>query len=381
MNPEQGRFPIGAEAIPLEQKAPDAIERFVLKREHTDIPGELLNERAIVSPQDAQKNFEVYQLPQLGDGRIRYNKEGKIFIKRFGPQVMQASLPDHIQSEQLGFDSVRITNSLWPEISDMETAIRYCRHIADSYDRENGQEAISLINIQRTIRKTAVDLQQPKGVRPNSEEIEQRIAEVLVKNGYDNPLSFDKQRVRNRIFEAVRRDNRGRENPSRTRLMLAYLYPQITKMILGNREKFNKYRYLESVLVRERENEIYPFREIKNAIDEMQGMQDSNREKYRLVNRIRNEVKEHLSPKKIRVSPYVQLAAEVRFLLNAHNTPEEFIILLRYVGEEKAMELVSEKTFYEMDWNERFKRLKVISEKIDTVLQDTENAMPKSHSV
>lgn len=380
MNTEQGALPMENEVEPLEHRAPDAIERFVLKREHTDIPGELLNERVIVSPQDVQKNFEAYQMPQLGDGRIRYNKEGKIFIKRFGPQAIQASLPGHIQSEQLGFDSVRITNSLWPEISDMETAIRYCRHIADSYDRENGQEAVSLINIQRTIRKTAVDLQEPNGVRPNSEEVEQRIAEILVENGYDSPLSFDKQRIRGRIFEAVRRDNRERENPSRTRLMLAHLYPQITKMILGNREKFNKYRYLESVLVREREKEIYAFQEIKYAIDELQAIQDSNREKYRFVNRIRNEVKERLSPKKIRVAPYVQLAAEIRFLLNNHGTAQEFKTLVGYVGEEKAMELVSEKTFYEIDWNERFERLKVISEKIGTVLQDTENAMPKSHA-
>lgn len=380
MKPEQGALSIGDDVASVDLKVTDAIERFVLKREHTDIPGELLNEHVIVSPQDAQKNFEVNQLPQLGDDRIRYDNKGKIYIKRFGPQNIQVSMPDNIPSDELGYDSVKIANSLWPEISDIETAIRYSRHIADNYDRKNGQEVVSLINIQRAIRKTAVNLQRSGSDRPSQDEIEQRIAEVLVKNGYDSPLSFDKQRIRDRIFEAVRRDNRGRENPSRTRLMLAHLYPQITKMILGNREKFNKYRYLESVLVREREKEIYPFQEIKYAIDELQVMQDSNREKYRLVNRIRNEVKERLSPKKIRVAPYVQLAAEVRFSLNAHNTPEEFGTLLRYVGEEKAMELVSEKTFYEMDWNERFKRLKVISEKIGTVLQDTEDAMPKSHA-
>lgn len=380
MNQEQGRFLAENEVSASSQKTPDAIERFVLMREHADIPEQLLNEHVVVSPQDAQKNFEAYQLPQLGDGRIRYSSEGKIFIKRFGPQTIQVSLPGHVQSDELGFDSVRITNSLWPEISDIETAIRYCRHIADSYDRENGQEAVSLINIQRAVRKTAVDLQKSRNERPTSDDIEQRVAEVLVENGYDAPVSLDKRRVRDALFEAVRRDSRGRENPSRTRLMLAYLYPQITKMILGNREKFNKYRYLESILVREREKEITPFRDLKSAVDELQEMQGSNREKYRFVNTIRNEVKERLSPRKIRVAPYVQLAAEIRFLLNSHGNPEELRALMRYLGEEKAMELAGEKTFYDMNWEERFERLKLISGKIDTVLRDSEDAMPQDQA-
>ena len=151
-------------------------------------------------------------------------------------------------------------------------------------------------------------------------------------------------------------------------------------MILGNREKFNKYRYLESVLVREREKEINPFKDLKDAIDKLQEMQESNKEKYRFVNTIRNEVKGRLSPKKIRVAPYVQLAAEIRFLLNSHGTPEEFRTLAGYLGEEKAVELISEETFYEMGWKERFERLKAISEKIGTVLKDTEDAMPQSQA-
>ena len=235
MKPEQGTLHIESEAVVSEQKAPDAIERFVLKREHSDIPEQLLNEHVVVSPQDARENFEAHQLPHFGDSRVRYNPEGKIFIKRFGPQAIQVTLPGNIPSESLGFDSVRITTSLWPEIPDVETAIRYCRHIADSYDKENGQEAVSLFTIQRAIRKTAVDLQKPKGERPGAEEIEQRIAEVLVENGYDNPISLDKAKIRDRLFEAVRKDRRGYENPSRTRLMLAYIYPQVTRMILGNR--------------------------------------------------------------------------------------------------------------------------------------------------
>ena len=137
---------------------------------------------------------------------------------------------------------------------------------------------------------------------------------------------------------------------------------------------------MESVLVREREKEINPFQDLKHSIDELQEMQSSNREKYRFVNTIRSEVKERLSPKKIRVAPYVQLAAEIRFLLNAHGTPEEFQTLVRYLGEEKAIELVSEKTFYEMEWDQRFERLKAISEKIGIVLKDTEDAMPQSQA-
>jgi len=382
MKPEQGVLPIGNEIEPLEHRAPDAIERFILKREHSDISGELLNERVIVSPKDARENFEAYQLPQLGDGRIRYNKEGKIFIKRFGPQTIQVSLPNHFPSEQLGYDSIKNTTSLWPEILDMETAIRYCRHIADSYDRENGQEAVSLINIQRAIRKTAVDLQKPNGERPGSEELEQRIAEILVENGYDNPMSFDKRKIRNGLFEAVRKDKRGYENPSRTRWMLAHLYPKVTKMILGNREKFNKYRYLESVLVRERVKEVSPFIEFKEAIEELLEMQDSNKEKYNSANNIRRAVNVRLSPDKIRVAPYVQLAAEIRFLLNGHGTALELEHLVGYVGEERAMQIAGEKTFYEMDddWKDRFERFKNLSEKVGTVLQDTEDAMPKSQA-
>lgn len=109
-------------------------------------------------------------------------------------------------------------------------------------------------------------------------------------------------------------------------------------------------------------------------------MKGSNREKYRFVNTIRNEVKERLSPRKIRVAPYVQLAAEIRFLLNSHGNPEELITLVRYLGEEKAMELAGEKTFYDMDWQERFGRLKLISGKIDTVLRDSEDAMPQDQA-
>jgi len=355
----------------------DAIERAVVMQTHGNIPEKIEREKVIVVPHDGIADFEAHNLSQLGDPRIRVNAFGELFIKKFMNTNIQVELPNFPPSTDIGIDKLEIVKSLWPRHPDIESAIRSTRHIADSYDRKNGNETLSLLNIHRAIQRFGRELQKPREERMPWDKLKEQAVRVTVKEGFDSAYDKDKVDIGKLLIQAVWEDKIGRENPSRTRLMLAHLHPRITKMLLANTNKYNKYRFLESVLYQEREKERFPFVAFVQMVKQLEDMDHNNREFKNLEKRIRRQAHSMLAPGRVRVAPYVQIAAEARYKMFGHNTPEEKANLVRYVGSEYAEELVKLPTFYDLTPEDRIQRLFEIADTFDKYLKYTDKQLPE----
>src|SRR3989344_7616908 len=202
---------------------PFAIEGAVVLRTHRDIPGQIARERVIVIPENSIADFEARQLPNLGDFRIRYNPKGELFIRSFRETGIQFELPESATTDQLGFDRVEVIKARWPRLPDVETAIRYADHIAQNYDKKEGIETRSILGVHRVLRDVSEELQNPPEIRVPLSELEERVIQILVREGYDRAQSRDKLYIAREMLKAVQKDIQERENPSRTRLMLANL--------------------------------------------------------------------------------------------------------------------------------------------------------------
>lgn len=357
--------------------APNGIERAIVMQTHRAVPEKLARERAIVIPHDPIADFEAHQLPSLGDYRMRYNQSGEIFIDRFNRTGIQIELPDFLSSVDIGFDSVEIVKRLWPCIQDVETAIRYTRHIADEYDRKSGQQTMSLLTIHRVIRNVSLELQKPPEERPTWEELEARVLLAIDSERLDTARDTKKIELGKTMASAINKDKKGRENSGRTRMKLAHMYPKITSMLLRNEHKHNKYRYLESVLYQERERDRTPFIELSNSIKLLSSMNPRDSEATHLKKRIRQSAYRQLAPSKIRIAPYVQFGAISRYLLYGKNTPEDERKLAVYIGPEFARETTEVTSYYDLKTDkEQLDRLIAISGYIDDSLEEADQKLP-----
>ncbi len=356
---------------------PNGIERAIVIQTHRAVPERLARERAIVIPHDPIADFEAHQLKSLGDYRMRYNSDGQIFIDRFNKTGIQIELPEFPSSVDIGFDSVEVVKRLWPCIPDVETAIRYTRHIADEYDRKEGQQTLSLLAIHRVIRDVSLALQKPVEERPTWEELESKVFLAIDSLRLDTARDNDKVELGKTMASAVSKDKKGRENPGRTRMKLAHMYPKITSMLLRNEHKHNKYRYLESVLYQERERDRIPFVELSREIKMLSTMNPRDREAINLKKRIRENAYKNLAPSKIRVAPYVQLGAVSRFLMFGKNTPEDEKKLAGYIGPDLAKETAEAGSYYDLHTHEeQLKRLIAIADYINGSLEEADQNLP-----
>lgn len=357
---------------------PDTIERAVVMQVHRDVPQKLARERVVVIPRDAIAYAEALKLPQLGDHRMRHNEVGQIFIDRYNRTGLQIELPELGPSIDLGFDSLEIVERLWPGMSDAETAIRYSKHIADAYDRKFGQESLSLLAIHKVIRFVSKELQKPGNERLSWDEIQSKVFLAIDSEGLNDARDPGKINLRDNIINAVSRDRRARENSARTRLMLANLYPSTTAMILQNEKKYNKYRYLESVLYRERARDRAPLEEFIVNVRELEGMIPRNAETNNFKKRIRQLAHTSMKPDKVRMAPYVQIAAVSRALLFSRNTPEETERLAGYIGQDLAEETSKVASYYEFkEYKDQLQRLRAVADYIEGSLEEADGNLPQ----
>lgn len=351
----------------IERRNPNAIERAVILRTHRNIPGRIARERIIPFPENSIADFEARQLPNLGDFRIRYNLQGKLFIRSFRETGIQSKLPESATTDHLGFDRVEVVKARWSELPDVETAIRFADHIAENYDKNDGIETRSILGVHRILRDVSEELQKPPKTRVSLSELEKRVIQILVGEGYDRAQGQNKLYIAREMVEAIQKDKLGRENPSRTRLMLAHLQPKFTRMLLGNEQKLNKYRYIGGYLYRSRARERFELSELSSAIKNISDMGKRNVESHHLMT-IRNNASRRIDPGNIHLAPYVQIAAETRYLMYAKNTYRDVKKLTIYVGDDRAKELGGLSSFYDLTYDEQKQRLLEIAKSIDTSL-------------
>ena len=380
---EQGVLPTDVEVTPLEHKVtpgenkpPDAIERHIVRTNHRNIRKEIADERFMGYPRNYISATEFNAMTQLGDPRIRHNEAGEISIRKYTGKKHKTSLPRRFPSKELGFRSIVVGEYDVPCYHDIEAAIRSTRKIEAKYD-DKGEETLSLLGFHRTMRRIAKQMQLPPEVRPSMKETREYMLSELARYGYDNVRSSDNEEIVEMMLDAVKNDSLDRENPSRTRWILAQIYSRKTKMILGNKHKRNKYSYLGELLLGEREQQRAPFIRLSEEIKKMEQMDEGNKEAENLVRNTRLRAYSEISPTRIRVSPYVQLGAEIRYLLFGHNTQGDINILSRYLGPERARELAALHTYYELSPSERKERLSDVAKRIDQAMEKADRELDK----
>lgn len=361
---------------PETARVPNAIERSVVLRTHTDIPEQMERERAIIFAGDGASDKEARGLPTLGDNRVRYRRpKGELFIKRYRDTGVRMDLTEG-ESAQLEFDTAKFVEGKWARVPDAETAIRYCDHIADGYDKSHGTQTLSVLAINRLIHDLSRELQADPSVRLQASELEERAVRALVAQGYDRAVSFDKIFMANEIVRALQKDSMGRENPSRGRIILANVRPRLTKMLLGNENKRNKYRYLGAILYRERERERFALSQVSSSIKDLGSMSRRDFQSELSENAVRSGARDLISPEFIKIAPYVQVAAEARFLMTSRRTQEDIQRLGGYVGYDRAQELAELPSYYDLQPHERRQRLSEIAESIDQELEFADTQLP-----
>jgi len=362
----------------FDQRIPNAIERSVILRVHTDIPEEIERERAIIIPGDGISDKEAYGLPSLGDYRIRRRtSDGQLFIKRYRDLGIRIDLTGLNGVNHLDFDKAKIVEAKWPRIPDAETAIRYCDHIADNYDKKNGIQTLSILEVNRLIHELSTELQVPPSERTPLSDLQAKAVKVLVEYGYDRAVNPEKIHMASEVIRALQKDSLDRENPSRGRMILVNTKKYSTKMLLGNENKRNKYRYLAGVIYREREKERFALSQVSNEIKDLVSMEERDYQRIHSENSVRERAVEGISPKVIKMAPYVQIAAEARFLMNSRKTKDDLDRLAGYVGFERAQELFSLPSYYDIkNPKDRVSRLIAISESIDRELDFADANLP-----
>lgn len=353
---------------------PNSIERSVIRRVHTDIRGDMEKTHAIVVPGDPRLHYDVKSLPPLGDERMRYDRMGKIWIRRFkGANNIQVPLPEF--EGHIGINKATIEESQWAKFSDVESAIRGTRHIADSYDKKVGRETVSILGVHNLMKTVSRELQKPKTDRKSFEEIEADIATGIIQNGFDNVKTAEKRIIKDKLLAAVSKDKLGRENPARTRMLIAHLYPDITRALLGNEFAHNKYRYLEGVLMGQRERDRFPFGHLVESTKRLELVTERDVEVKRIIGGIRQSVFTELSPRQIHVAPYVQLAAETRFALLDRDTDIGVETLKKYTDED-VERYRSIPSFRELTPSERIERIKEVGKSVQQELLERDDFLP-----
>lgn len=348
---------------------PNAIERAVVWQTHRDIPGQIAGEKVFTVPENGTSDFEARQLPNLGDPRIRYNPEGELFIRSFRETGIQLELRPSSTTDQLGFDRIEVVKTRWSKLPDVETAIRYANHIAGSYAKKDGKETLAILGVHRILRDVSEELQNPPETRVPLSELEERVVQTLVRERYVSAQSKNKLYIAHEMVKAVQKDKQGRENPSRTRLMLANLQARFTKMLLANEHKLNKYHYIEGLLFRERERERFALSELSVEIKNISEMGKRNSESRHLLTAVRKNAFRRISPRNIHVAPYVQVAAEARYSMFARNSDKDTAKLAIYVGPDRAKELSGLSSFYDLTYEEQKLGLLEIAQSIDNSLE------------
>lgn len=357
----------------------NAIERSVIMRTHADIPEQMDRERALIVPGDGISDQEARGLPELGDRRVRYKRpKGELFISRYRDTGVRFDLPEGSGVLQLGFDRVKVVEGKWPRLPDAETALRYCDHIADSYDRKNGTQTTSILAVNSLIRDLSYELQSDPSERVSLDQLEKRAIQVFVREGYDRAISPDKLYMAQEVMRALEKDSLDRENPSRSRMILANLRPRLTKVLLANENKRNKYRYLGRVIYGERERERFALTQLSSEIKDL-GVMGRNDFQNRIAEEaVRRKALVGIAPNIIKIAPYVQVAAEARFLMNSRKTVEDVDKLKGYVGVERAEEIAELPSYYDLRVDERRQRLLTVAESIDQELEFADSNLPLS---
>lgn len=122
------------------------------------------------------------------------------------------------------------------------------------------------------------------------------------------------------------------------------------------------------VLYREREQERFALRQLSGQIKDLGSMERHDFQNRNAEEALRHKSLVGIAPSVIKIAPYVQLAAEARFLMNSRKTIEDVKRLKGYVGIERAKELVELPSYYDLKTDERRQRLFAISESIDQEL-------------
>jgi hypothetical protein len=256
---------------------------------------------------------------------------------------------------------------------DVDAAARGLGYVSSSYEAKSGDIPINTRTVIEEAQQISYELQASGITDEDLARMSQRAMDTFVAAKFASSQSADKVRVIAQTLKALSRDAKTRINTPRSRMIMANVREPLTRMLFKAREIRNKNVRRRVGLMQEREMERSYMSFVQERIEEMIELSAGDGSFDRGLRRFLEFAHSRLSPHAILVKPYVQAAAEARFLLFANDriskgadrkTAEQRLAF--YIGDEQAVEVAREIAFPELDSNGKKARLLYIS----SMLQD-----------
>lgn len=267
---------------------------------------------------------------------------------------------------------------------DIDTAARSLGHVQESYEKR-GAMTRYVINVIEEAQEISYELQQSGITDEDLKQMSDRAMSTFVNSKFATSKSPEKLKTITQTLKALSRDSRNHINPPRSRMIVAQLREPLVRMLFYGRTIRNKNERRRIGVLQEREMERAYMKFIQQRIDQMIGLSVGDGSFDRGLRNFLKFAHSHLSPHAILVRPYAPVAAEARFLLFANDREAKGLDdktaverLTLYVGEERAEELSKERTFKEIDADEKKARLLSISSMLQRVMDRSDERLNKS---
>lgn len=340
------------------------IERLILRR-GKGLRQLMREEPALIVDENYARAEEARRLPFMYGTRnwAKSNNQGEIFI------VQYRNESDTVKRRQ-------------PKYQDIEHAIRGTGYVREEYERKYGEAGKKTRAVMAQVRAASRAFQQPGFTNKEVADIAVHTADTLVATGFANARDRNKKKIARDLLRAQGLDSLGRLNPSRNRLMNAHPYIDLERRLLINNETGTKYEILHNAFIRERALERTFIETAADYMERISELKSGIREPIsRELPGLRDFAFDYLSPRAIRVAPYIATATAVRYLLIGHMDDTDFLRLEGYLGSEVARKFVGLKQFKYLTVPETQTRLKMSAGALRDVLEFGEENLMKENSV
>lgn len=367
------------------ENTPNAIERELLKRGR-GLQGKMnLGETVYINENPAiAEQVETFRYLFPFDSRLKYSSEGDIWILSYPPIVkslsedMFADLPS--SKKQRKFAQRR-----WSNAQDIEKAIRMANHVAEAYEKDEGEVSKNTLGVVDLVKDLSYEYQKPGITETELTERAQETANTLVATKYANARKPEKLKIKNMLLAAGQKDVLQRINPSRSRMIISNAWIDLSKELIVNRIIGEKYRTMEWKLRQERDFERFCLEQTAARIDEIETIREGSPEFKRLLSELELFVYRYNSSDYVKAKPYSKVAAITRFLMFGNGqhaafddngnidrggTNPDLQLLAKYIGKEEAQLYWGTPKFKELKPEEKIVRLRTIASSIHQTLEE-----------
>lgn len=375
------------------EKIPNAIEREVLKRGR-GLQGRMNLEEVVYfneAPAVAEQ-VEPFRNLFFFDDRLKCSPEGDVWILSYPPitkPVTEDMFPDLPPAKK----PRKFVQRRWSNAEDIEKAIRMAGHVADAYEKGQGEAAQNTLGVVDLVKNLSYGYQREGITDEGREELAQETADTLVATKYANARKPEKVKIKNMLLAAGQKDVLQRINPSRSRMIISNAWIDLSRELIVNRIIGEKYRTMEWRLRQERDFERFCLEQTAARIDEIGMVREGSPESKRLLHELEVFVYRYNSSEYVKAKPYSKVAAISRFLMfgdgqqavfddngriDRGELNDDLTLLAKYIGKEDAQLYWGTPKFKGLKPNEKMTRLRTIAASIRQTLEEGDINLEKA---